>query len=138
MTVRCKACPNGWVTLPKARDSAIEKILAAAPPPKPLPPAGPDEGARPVAVTGTAASQPVSPPPPAAAAPSEADEGGYHFPSIRTIGITLVVAGLGAAVLPLLGFQNRLSRAFDDQPLPGLLVAMIGGGLVLFAIWNRD
>ncbi len=130
MTVRCKACPNGWVTLPKNRDSAIVKILAAAPPPPPVR-SNPSQAPKP---------QPASPPPVvAASSPStSADDGGYYFPSVRNIGFTLIIAGLAAAVLPLLGLQNRLSRAFDDQPIPGLLVAMIGGGLVLFAIWNRD
>jgi protein-S-isoprenylcysteine O-methyltransferase Ste14 len=54
------------------------------------------------------------------------------------IGILLIVFGVGSLLLPMFDLQFRLMSLLDDfQPAAGIIVAGIGGLLVIIGMRNR-
>ena len=54
-------------------------------------------------------------------------------------GVLLIVLGAGSLLLPTLGWQFTLMELVDDyQPYAGIVVAVVGVALVLFAMNRRS
>jgi hypothetical protein len=54
-------------------------------------------------------------------------------------GILLIVLGAGSLLLPQMGFQFRLMELLDDfQPYAGVVVGIIGIGLVVLGMRQRN
>ena len=54
-------------------------------------------------------------------------------------GILLIILGIGSLILPQFNIQFRLMSLLDDaQPIAGIVVAAIGGLLLVLGMRNRS
>lgn len=137
LTIRCKACGDGWVSYPPGERASVAKPAAVPPPPArpPTPAPVPARATTPAApVTAPRPQAPVQEPVYVRPYPVEEKppaDGGWELPSLGRVGGTMVALGLGSLVLPALGLQFRAMRNIEDaQPGAGLGAALLGGFLL--------
>ncbi len=156
LTLRCKLCGNGWVTLSAAsRDStaisepagpgATTASVTAAPdrvapspqpPPAPTPEVSANRSGEQSENSNTFREKSPAAPAASAVNPATNHDSAVRPPAapwspVRRSGLTLLAIGLGSFLLPLFGFQFRLVALFGDrQWIGGAIVAMIGAFMV--------